>query len=140
MKQSEDLSRLNDKPFFTILIIDDMANLREAMVADLRALKFEGTILEADTLAKANECLGAKYFDLVLCDRNLPDGSGVSFIATLRSHPRFSKVPLIMCTTINEPVYIIHAIKQGANEYIIKPWDKKELLQKILSVVPVYQK
>lgn len=135
-----DLSRLNDKPFFTILIIDDMENMRQGLTNDLRALKFEGNIIEAESLSKANELLETKYFDLVLCDRNLPDGSGVSFISTLRKHPRLSQTPLIMCTTVDEPVFVIYAIKQGANEYLVKPWAKEDLLKKILAVVPVFKK
>jgi twitching motility two-component system response regulator PilH len=136
----KDLTRLNDKPFFTILIIDDMDNMRQGLIDDLRSLQFEGNIIEAENIKQANECLNSKHFDLVLCDRNLPDGSGVGFISALREHPRLSKTPLIMCTTVDEPVFVIYAIKQGANEYLVKPWEKEDLLKKILSVVPTYKK
>jgi twitching motility two-component system response regulator PilH len=138
--EEHDLSRLNDKPFFTILIIDDMENMRQGLIDDLRSLNFEGNIIEAVNLKQAYEFIDTLYFDLVLCDRNLPDGSGVGFITSLRQHKKFSKVPLIMCTTVDEPVFVIYAIKQGANEYLVKPWEKEDLMNKILAVVPVYKK
>lgn len=136
MKET-DLQRLNENSLFTILIIDDMESMRRELIADLRYLKFTGKIIEIETLAKAKEALDSKYFDLVICDRNLADGSGVNFLISLRAHSRFSKVPLIMCTTVNDLQLIAYAITQGANEYITKPWTKEILVTKILNVFPV---
>lgn len=130
------LKRLNDYPLFAILIIDDMENIRKQLVSDIRSLDYKGHIIEVDTLAKAEAALGTRYFDLVICDRNLPDGLGLDFIVKLRSHPRFSKTPLMMCTTNNEKKFIVESIKLGANEYIGKPWVKEELAKKILAIIP----
>jgi two-component system chemotaxis response regulator CheY len=130
-----DLQFLNANPTFTILIIEDFDTAKEELIADLRALNFTGEILEASTLMNALEQLNSKNLDLVLCDRNLPDGSGVNFIVQLRQHSRHSKVPVIMCTTVNEVKLITYAISQGANEYIIKPWTKDDLVKKISALI-----
>lgn len=128
------LQPLNELPSFTILIIDDMANVRAELITNLRTLNFQGSIIEAATLTKAQEVLVTMSFDLVICDQNLPDGIGLDFLIALRNHPNLSKVPLLMCTTINDVPAVLAAIKFGANEYITKPWTKEILAKKILAV------
>jgi response regulator RpfG family c-di-GMP phosphodiesterase len=134
--RSENLQRLNDKPNFTIFIIDDLENIRKQLITDLRELGFLGEIIEAENLAIAKQILGTTVFNLVICDRNLPDGSGIYFLKTLRDYPHSAQIPFIMCTTVDDPTLIIKAIEAGANEYLTKPWTKEQLLKKIQTVVP----
>lgn len=131
---AQDLSKLNENPAFTILLIEDMPEIRQTMISNLRDLNFKGKIIEADCITKAKSLLNTAEFNLVICDMNLPDGLGLDFIAALRGHAKFSKIPLIMCTTVSDIKPVVNALKQGANDYIIKPWGKKDLVRKVLSV------
>ncbi len=130
-----DLSHLNTDQTFSILVIDDVTSIRITLIEDIRNLGFSGKVLEADTLASSLEILNNSSFNLVFCDRNLPDGSGINFLLALRGHSKLSAVPLIMCTTVSELALITYAISIGANEYITKPWTKEILLKKILAVL-----
>jgi DNA-binding response OmpR family regulator len=129
-----DLISLNADPTFTILVIDDSDSLRAQLITDIRSFKFNGEILEAETVTQALHTLQNKNFNLVICDRNLPDGTGIDFLLALRKHSEHSKVPYIMCTSVSQISLVTSAIAQGANEYIFKPWSKTELLKKILTV------
>lgn len=130
-----DLSHLNKDQTFSILVIDDVTSIRVSLIEDIQSLGFTGKFLEADTLSSSLEILNSSTFNLVFCDRNLPDGSGVNFLLALRGHSNLSSVPVIMCTTVSEIALITYAISMGANEYITKPWTKELLLKKILAVL-----
>jgi DNA-binding response OmpR family regulator len=133
--QALNLTALNERPNFTIFIIDDLDNIRQQLISDIKSLGFNGEIIEADSLAVAKQILGTTIFNLVICDRNLPDGSGMYFLKTLREYPHSAEIPFIMCTTVDDPSLIVKAIEAGANEYLTKPWTKEQLLKKILTVV-----
>jgi DNA-binding response OmpR family regulator len=133
--QKTSLKDLNLNRDFSILIIDDLLSIREELVKDLRGLEYTGEIIEAETLNQAKILLEKFKFNLVICDRNLPDGSGVNFLKAMRDFTHSADTPLIMCTKINEPALIVEAINAGVNEYLTKPWTKDQLAIKILSVL-----
>lgn len=115
----------------TFLILEDMENIKDALIKDLRAMGVKGEILHAPTIAKANELLKEHKIDFFICDWNLPDGEGIHFVKKVRSYPLHKRTPIVMCTTISEVGNILSAVSAGANEYIVKPWDQTELRKKI---------
>lgn len=115
----------------TFLLLEDMPQIREQMVKDLRDLGITGTIIEADCVKKAIEAMNTHKFNFIISDWNLPDGTGYDFLVKLRSVLAFKSIPFIMCTTMDEVKYILDAIKAGANEYVVKPWTIEELKKKI---------
>lgn len=128
MSDDEKISKLN------IVYLEDMPEIRKQMVDDLRSLGVQGAILELDTVAKSLEFLKLKKkVDLFISDWNLPDGAGIKFLEAAKAHPFYKNVPFLMCTTMNEISNILQAVEKGANDYIVKPWDKKELRSKILT-------
>lgn len=128
ISDDEKISKLN------IVYLEDMPEIRKQMVDDLRGLGVQGAILELDTVAKSLEFLKLKKkVDLFISDWNLPDGAGIKFLEAAKAHPFYKNVPFLMCTTMNEISNILQAVEKGANDYIVKPWDKKELRSKILS-------
>lgn len=128
MSDDEKISKLN------IVYLEDMPEIRKQMVDDLRSLGVQGTILELDTVAKSLEFLKVKKkVDLFISDWNLPDGAGIQFLEAAKAHPFYKNVPFLMCTTMNEISNILQAVEKGASDYIVKPWDKKELRSKIVT-------
>lgn len=117
----------------TFLLLEDMDNLRAKIIADMRSIKINARMLEAESVEKARELIAANTVNLIICDWNLPDGTGFDFLTEIKSDHRFKHIPVIMCTTQDEIVNILNAIKAGADEYITKPWSVEEIEEKIFS-------
>ncbi|TNF28227.1 MAG: response regulator [Deltaproteobacteria bacterium] len=114
-----------------ILLLEDMDSIRQQMVSDLRALGFSGEIHEAPDLKTAVSFCKDKEFQFIISDWNLPDGTGFDFLVKIKKVAKLAKLPFLMCTTMDEVENMIKAIHEGANEYVVKPWQKEELGQKI---------
>jgi two-component system chemotaxis response regulator CheY len=77
-------------------------------------------------------------FDLALVDWNLPEMSGLDIVLKLRNDPRFADLRLLMVTTETEFDRVSQALQAGANEYIMKPFDRNMLLDKLTMLgIPV---
>ena len=61
--------------------------------------------------------------DLVVLDWNMPVMDGGGFLAELRASPGGEGVPVIVCSSDNDPARIAAALEAGANEYVMKPFD-----------------
>ncbi|MEO0279213.1 MAG: chemotaxis response regulator CheY [candidate division WOR-3 bacterium] len=114
-----------------ILVVDDSPTMRRIIVNVLNRLGYKNVIeaengLDALSKLKANPDVG-----LVLTDWNMPEMDGLSFVEAVRSSPAFSKLPIIMVTTIGAKDEIIKALKAGVNNYIVKPFTPEILKEKI---------
>ncbi len=114
-----------------ILLLEDIESIRQQMVSDLRSLGFSGQIHEAPDLKTAVAYCKDKNVDFIISDWNLPDGTGFDFLVKIKKVAKLAKLPFLMCTTMDEVENIINAIHEGANEYVVKPWEKDELGKKI---------
>lgn len=133
------MSAINDEQKLinlNIAYLEDMPDIRKKMVADLRAIGCKGEIFELDTLGMGLEFLKQrKSISLFISDWNLPDGEGIDFLKTIRASAHYKNIPFLMCTTMDEVSHLLQAIETGANDYIVKPWDLKELKNKILTTL-----
>ncbi|MCO4793924.1 MAG: response regulator [Bacteriovoracaceae bacterium] len=114
-----------------ILVLEDMESIRNQMVSDLKSLGYNGEIYEAPDLKSAVETCKSKPIDLIISDWNLPDGTGFDFLVKIKKVAKLAKIPFIMCTTMDEVENMINAIHEGANEYVVKPWSKEDLGNKV---------
>jgi two-component system chemotaxis response regulator CheY len=112
------------------LIVDDSRPIRRIAGDVLRELGFE--VAEAyhgkDALAKLES---SEAPDVVLVDWNMPEMDGLELVRTLRSDPRFSGLVLMMVTTETEPEQMLRALSAGADEYLMKPFQKEGLVDKL---------
>lgn len=115
----------------TFLILEDMDNLRQQMVNDLKAIGIKGKILEAPNVKTAIALASTEEIGFIISDWNLPDGTGHDFLKKVRSVHKLKKTPFVMCTTNSEISFFLEAIASGANDYIVKPWTADELKKKI---------
>lgn len=69
--------------------------------------------------------------DLILVDWNLPEMNGLDFVRAVRSQAEYDSVRVMMVTTETEMTRMAEALRQGANEYIMKPFTKDVILQKL---------
>ena len=71
-------------------------------------------------------------FDFALVDWNLPGMSGLELVQAIQEHPTLSDIRLMMVTTETEIKRVQEALEAGAHEYIMKPFDKEMLLEKLV--------
>jgi twitching motility two-component system response regulator PilH len=69
--------------------------------------------------------------DLILMDVVMPGQNGFQLTRTITRDPRFSTVPVIMCTSKNQETDKVWGMRQGARDYIVKPVNTDELVSKI---------
>ncbi len=122
----------------TFLLLEDMDNLRERMVKDLRSIGINGKIFEAPDVKTALTICSKEKIEFVISDWNLPDGTGHDFLKKIRSVERYKKTPFVMCTTNSEINFFLEAIASGANDYIVKPWEVDELKKKVFLTWETY--
>ena len=112
------------------LIIDDSRAMRSILVGILDEVGFD-TVTAAD----AEEALALldsdRNFELALVDWNLPAMSGLELVVALRKIPNLEDLRLMMVTTETELDRVREALDSGADEYIMKPFDKEMLLEKL---------
>lgn len=116
-----------------LLLIDDDARLA-SMVGDyLRHAGFE--VETAGSLAAARERLGAETFDTLVLDLMLPDGDGLDLCREIRSDARTRHLPLLMLTARGEPMDRIVGLELGADDYLPKPFEPRELLARVKALL-----
>ncbi|KAB2873337.1 MAG: response regulator transcription factor [Burkholderiaceae bacterium] len=116
-----------------LLLIDDDARLT-AMVADyLSANGFD--VQAAGSLAAGRELLRQGPFDALLLDLMLPDGDGLDLTRELRADARTRRLPLLMLTARGEPPDRIVGLEIGADDYLPKPFEPRELLARVKALL-----
>ena len=99
-----------------ILLLEDDAALGNGIRLALQSPEMRLTLCA--TLAQAREALGQARFDLLILDVNLPDGSGLELLDTVR---KTSRVPVILLTANDMEMDIVTGLESGADDYITKP-------------------
>ena len=106
----------------TCLVADDSSVIRKVARRILEGLDFQ--ISEAENGEEAIEACRQHIPDAVLLDWNMPKMDGYEFLRALRRLPGGDKPKVVFCTTENDVAHIARALHAGANEYIMKPFDK----------------
>jgi two-component system chemotaxis response regulator CheY len=112
------------------LVIEDSRAMRSILADILGDVGFEVT-LTADAEEALEVLEDEDYFELALVDWNLPGLSGLDLVKAMRERPAFKDTRLMMVTTETEIERVQEALQAGADEYIMKPFDKEMLLEKL---------
>jgi two-component system chemotaxis response regulator CheY len=113
----------------TCLVVDDSKVIRKVARHILETLDFQVT--EAgDGQEALHSCL-REVPDVVLLDWNMPVMSGMDFLRALRESTIVRRPKVVFCTTENGMAYIRAAIEAGADEYVMKPFDRETLESKL---------
>ncbi len=105
------------------LIVDDSSVIRKVARRILESLDFQ--IVEAENGEEAIETCKRNLPDAILLDWNMPKMDGYDFLRVLRRLPGGDRPKVVFCTTENDVAHIARALHAGANEYIMKPFDKE---------------
>ena len=114
------------------LVVDDSAVMRKVLIGALG----RAGIAEVDQASDGQEAVDATKdgdYQLVLMDWNMPNMLGIDAVRAIRANGK--TMPIIMVTTEAEKSRVIEALKAGANNYIIKPFEPTTIVSKIQEVL-----
>ncbi|MDH7794242.1 two-component system OmpR family response regulator [Beijerinckia sp. GAS462] len=114
----------------TILLVEDDAGISAILSDVLEDAGF--TIVSAASGQRMDAALETEQIDLVLLDIMLPDEDGLSICRRLRS---ISTIPIIMLTALKEDIDRIIGLEIGADDYITKPFNPRELIARIRALL-----
>ena len=116
----------------TCLVVDDSSVTRKIARRILEEMDFQ--IVEAEDGEKALEVCKRSLPEAILLDWNMPVMDGLEFLNHLRQLPDGDLPKVVFCTTENNVEHIARALRAGANEYIMKPFDKDIVTAKFQEV------
>ncbi|WP_028238813.1 response regulator [Stutzerimonas azotifigens] len=115
----------------SVLVVDDAPFIRDLIKKGLRTL-FPGIhVDEAVNGRKAQQTLSRERFDLILCDWEMPEMSGLELLTWCREQDALKTVPFIMVTSRGDKENVIQAIQAGVSDYIGKPFSNDQLSAKV---------
>ena len=121
-----------DHPMKQVLIVDDSKVIRKVAQRILASLDF--VTREAENGLEALNACRALMPDAILLDWNMPVMDGITFLEALRKLKDGLRPKVVFCTTENEVPQIARAMQSGADEYIMKPFDRQILMSKFEEV------
>lgn len=117
---------------YNVLVVDDEKEMRTLLTVCLQPHGF--SITEAQTVFEALQKLMDTDFDLVILDIMMPTVDGFEVLKNIREVIK-KDVPIILLTALGDTERIVEGLQLGADDYIVKPFEPKELLARIQSIM-----
>ena len=115
----------------SVLVVDDASFIRDLVKKCLRNY-FPGIKIEdAVNGRKAQAMLSRDAFDLVLCDWEMPEMSGLELLTWCREQEHLKTLPFIMVTSRGDKENVVQAIQAGVSDFVSKPFTNEQLLTKV---------
>jgi two-component system, chemotaxis family, chemotaxis protein CheY len=115
-----------------VLICDDTFNYRKLQKEMLQKHFQPELILQAGKAEEVFDILEHEgRVDLIMMDINLPGMDGIEAVAKVRAIQQYADIPIVMCSTLNDRQKIMRALKAGANDYIVKPFEEEAYISKV---------
>jgi DNA-binding response OmpR family regulator len=124
----------------SFLVVDDASFIRDLVKRTLKSQFSQCHIDEAINGKKAQSLLSKRKYDLVLCDWEMPEMSGLEVLQWLREYEaesEASKMPFMMVTSRGDKSHVIKAVESGVSDYIGKPFSAEQLLKKVFKCLSV---
>ncbi|MBV8124505.1 MAG: response regulator [Burkholderiaceae bacterium] len=117
----------------TIMVVDDSASLRQVVCIALRGAGYD--TLEAVDGKDALNKISSKKINLVICDVNMPNMDGISFVKAMKALPAFRFMPVIMLTTESAENKKAEGQVAGARAWVVKPFKPEVMLNAVQKLV-----
>ena len=113
------------------LVIDDSRAMRRILRTFANEIGFEVAEAENGQEGLSHVESSDGDLDLVLVDWNMPVMNGYEFVKAVRAQSKFADIKVVMVTTETEPVRMAQALMAGADEFVMKPFTKDVLIEKL---------
>ncbi|KAA1175568.1 response regulator [Marinobacter salinexigens] len=117
------------------LVVDDASFVRDLVKRTIRQRFPVIETTDAQNGKRAQSLMSRSTFDLVLCDWEMPEMSGLELLQWMREQPQYKTVPFIMITSRGDKDHVIEAVQKGVSEYLGKPFSPEGLSKKIIKVM-----
>ncbi len=122
---------VSNRQNMSALVVDDARAIRSILKRLLAEIGFEN-IYEAEDGQKGLDALNEHgRVDLVLADWNMPEMNGLEMVRSIRAQEDMRDMTIMMVTTESEYEKIVRALAAGANEYVMKPFTKEVIVEKL---------
>ncbi len=117
------------------LVVDDASFVRDLVKRTVRQRFPVIETTDAQNGRRAQSLMSRTVFDLILCDWEMPEMSGLELLQWMRQQPQYEKVPFIMITSRGDKDHVVEAVKGGVSKYLGKPFSPEGLCNKIIKVM-----
>ncbi len=114
---------------YRILIIDDSDDVHQVVGAYLKYSGYE--VLHAANGIEGVNLTRKELPDLVLLDIQMPGMDGFRVLAEIKNDPRLTEIPVLFLSSLNRPNLKVKGLQMGADDYIVKPFDRAELMVRV---------
>jgi two-component system, chemotaxis family, chemotaxis protein CheY len=114
-----------------VLVVEDSPSMRSYVVNIIESGHDDVEIVEAENGYEALKTLPHHKFDAILTDINMPDINGLELVSFLKNHPIYKTIPIMVISTESTAEDRNRAAALGAEEYLVKPFEAKELVDKL---------
>ena len=121
-------------PNMRVLVVDDFSTMRRIVRNILRQLGFQN-VVEADDGTSAWDVLNREKIDFIVSDWNMPQMTGIDLLRKVRASEQFANIPFLMVTAEARKEDIVAAAQGGAAGYIVKPFTKATLEEKVTLII-----
>ncbi len=122
-----------------ILVVEDSSSMRAYLTTILESGSepYDLDIVEAASGFEALKTLPHHKFDAILTDINMPDINGLELVSFLKNHPVYKSIPIMVISTESTDEDRKRAAALGAEEYLVKPFQTGELIDKLRRLLKV---
>ena len=116
-----------------ILVVEDSATQAAALAHLLEQAEYNVVVARAGE--RAMELIQRERFDLVLSDVVMPDISGYEVARRVKADPKLRDLPVVLLTSLNDPLAIVRGVASGADSYVTKPYLPERLLARVRAAI-----
>lgn len=118
------------------LIVDDSSTMRRMISNTLNGIGYADITMAEDGL-DALDKMKQQQFDIILTDWSMPRMNGLEFLKVAQTLEGYQHIPIVMVTAEGGKQEVITAIKEGARDYIVKPFTAQVLKDKIQAIISI---
>lgn len=122
-----------------VLVVDDMDSIRNLVNACLNELGVRKVVLSPNGSVAWNQ-LKDSAIDLIICDWDMPQMSGLELLRLVRASKPHSHIPFLMLTGSTEKEKVIGAVEAGASDYLSKPFSPQDLESRVIKLLSKIKK
>lgn len=118
-----------------VLVVDDAPSMRSLLTCILKSFGVS-RVYEAADAKMAMKQLETHEIDLIFCDWEMPNKTGIEFFEEIHQHQSYSQIPFILVTSVAETQKVRVAIQAGIQHYIVKPFKEVTIMEKLEQLYP----